>query len=80
MSITLVAAEERRAFIKAIAAANTEKSTRQSMRPKVGGSMMNQQTFNWDMGDQILGTKNLTLEVNNIFKSYKGRYRKDSNN
>ena len=52
MSITQVVAEAMRAAKKAIAAANAENSTRQSIVPKVGRSMMKQPTFTWDMEDK----------------------------
>ena len=41
-----------RAAIQAIAEANAENSARQSMVPKVGGPMIKQPKFNWDMEDK----------------------------
>ena len=42
----------------------------QNVRPRLGGPMLKQPTFNLQAEDKYNEFKNFRLEVNNIFKSY----------
>ena len=70
MNITQAVAKATQAMIQAIAAANAENNTRQSVGPKVGVPMMKHPTFNLDTKDKYSELKNFRLQINNIFKSY----------
>ena len=48
--------------------ANDQMSARQSMGPKIGGSLITQPIFNWDTEDKYSEVKNCRLEVNTVFK------------
>ena len=65
-----MAADATSTAIQAIAAANKENSTRQSVGPKVGGPVKKLATFKMVTEDKYDELKNFGLKINDVFKSY----------
>ena len=67
-------AETAREVVQAMAVARTENCTghegTQNAGPKIGGTVMKQQTVNWKAEDKYNDLKNFRFEVNNVFKLY----------